>query len=427
MKKYTAIPTIWPLILLLIFLLGLMSCSEPDPFLIPTPPSDTYAAENEIIAKTLNLPEAPFDYPSGFSFLSFPNGSSPQPNPHLATLGRVLFYEKALSADGTISCASCHAQHLAFSDDVAFSEGVFGNVTDRNSFPLGSFPSLAGGYGVPMSIFTLPPDSNGVIMADPDSFSLPGVFWDERAVDFHAQMTETLANEKEMGIDVGSIPDRLSNLEYYPILFQRAFNVNAKIPTTENTLIALEAFMNSFVNTQSPFDLALGDAILANDTVAMFGDFPAFTEEQNHGKLLFMANCASCHASSLSLQFMPFLKSFRTSTCNGLDMDYADKGVGGHTGNPEQDGFFKVPSLRNITVTAPYMHDGRFATLREVIQHYNQDVKAHRNLDPVLKDEFGQPKQLNLSESDIDAMLAFFETLKDEDFLTHERWSDPFK
>ncbi|MEM7367534.1 MAG: cytochrome c peroxidase [Bacteroidota bacterium] len=422
MKKYAATFPIFPL---LIVLFGLLACTEPDPFLIPNPPSDTYEAENQILAKTLNLPEAAFDYPSGFEVLSFPFESAAQANPHLATLGRVLFYEKALSADGTVSCASCHAQELAFSDNVAFSEGVYGNITDRNSFPLGSFPSLAGGYAIPLNFFT--PDSNGQIVNNPDSLTLPGVFWDERAVDFHEQMTETLANEKEMGIDVGSIPDRLSKLEYYPILFQRAFNASARTPNTQNTLIALEAFMQSFVNLRSPFDDALSASIMTNDTVAMLENFPSFTEEQNLGKQLFLANCGSCHASSLNFRFTQLQKTFRFSTCNGLDMQYQDKGVGDHSGDPEKDGFFKIPSLRNITETGPYMHDGRFATLEEVIQHYNQGIQPHRNLDPLLKDEFGQPLRLDLSQSDVDAMLAFFETLKDDNLLTHERWSDPFK
>ncbi|MEM7367535.1 MAG: cytochrome c peroxidase [Bacteroidota bacterium] len=372
-------------------------------------------AEEEILSQNLRLPLEPFVYPTSVQAMFFPEDGGSTGNLQQIALGRVLFYETSLSADGTISCASCHHQELAFSDNVAFSEGVHGNLTDRNSFPLGSFPTIMGVY-----------NNNGEVGVPGDSLnpSARGVFWDERAADLFEQMQETFENPKEMGIDVRTIPDRLEGLDYYPILFERAYgDGNGKI-TPVKTMEALQAFMQTFVNISSRYDHALGIAIREGQD--LLGDFSGLSPEENQGKRLFRANCASCHMVTLNFLHHETLGSGKATACNGLDQTYTDKGVGQHSGNPELDGVFKIPALRNIAVTAPYMHDGRFGTLEEVIHHYNEGIQAHANLDPFLKDEQGEPKRLNLSQEEIDALLAFLNTLTNEDLLTHEKWADPF-
>ena len=111
---------------------------------------------------------------------------------------------------------------------------------------------------------------------------------------------------------------------------------------------------------------------------------------------------------------------------NGLDLVYTDNGRGEQTLSPADNGVFKIPFLRNISLTAPYMHDGRFATLEEVIDHYSQGIQAHPNLDHRLRSPNGAPVRFNFSSADKAALVAFLETLTDQEFITDHRFSDPF-
>lgn len=389
--------------LLFLSVLGLQSCREwadqPDTRL-----------DEEILSEYLTLPFEPFAYPAAIQSLLFPDVTGASGEWQKVALGRVLFYEKALSADGNISCASCHQQELAFSDNVAFSKGVYGNLTDRNSFPIASFPAIGGVY-----------TGQGNIAGD--SIEPRGVFWDDRAPDLFAQMHETFENPKEMGISVSSIPDRLEALEYYPILFERAYSSDKITPLT--VMESLQLFMHTFVNVDSRYDNALSQAIKEGKDLK--GDYPGLTEQENQGKQLFQSNCGSCHMLNNNFIHHEALGSGKAIACNGLDVNYGDQGIGALEGNPELNGVFKVPALRNIAVTGPYMHDGRFETLEDVIQHYNTGIQAHTNLDSLLQDAQGNPKQLNLSQIEIDALIAFLHTLTNDHLLTHEKWSDPFK
>ena len=110
----------------------------------------------------------------------------------------------------------------------------------------------------------------------------------------------------------------------------------------------------------------------------------------------------------------------------GLDLNFTDNGLGNVTGNTVDNGKFKVPSLRNVALTAPYMHDGRFSTLVQVIEHYNSGVQNHVNLDPILRQPNGQPRRLNLTQAEKDALAAFLNTLTDQALVTDGRFSDPF-
>ncbi len=153
--------------------------------------------------------------------------------------------------------------------------------------------------------------------------------------------------------------------------------------------------------------------------------FPAFSAAENRGRQLFFterarggAGCSACHASDGFM--MPAAKN------NGLEIQGDDSGLGEITQLPQDMGLFRSGTLKNIAVTAPYMHDGRFATLEAVIDHYSSGVKPHPNLSPELKNEDGSPAKLDLSSEDKAALTAFLNTLTDEELLADPRFSDPF-
>jgi cytochrome c peroxidase len=158
---------------------------------------------------------------------------------------------------------------------------------------------------------------------------------------------------------------------------------------------------------------------------SQFVPFPNFTEQENRGKQLFMIGesglrCVVCHGGESFTS--PGIRN------NGLDVTYADAGVGGVTGNANEVALFKAPSLRSILLRPPYMHDGRFATIEEVIDHYSTGIQAHPNLDMELRDfQTGLPKRFDLTEADKEALIAFMATLTDSALVTDPKFSDPFK
>lgn len=360
------------------------------------------------VKATLDLPSNPYSY------TLMTEGLHGQPNQHapldynLVTLGRTLFYDKALSVDNTVSCASCHQQALGFADNLAFSKGVNGNVTDRNSLALQTMASVAELYGGGVSV----------------SRGNARLFWDERTAHPEAQIMETMLNEKEMGMDPYALPDKLKQFDFYHGLWQR---INGTDPSLEfmsarDITKALGVFMSSLQTTESKFDQGLRQH--GHNEMA---DFANFTASENTGKKLFMANCASCHGFSLSATVGLRHNRAQTTACNGLENVYRDKGAGGIRGNSLMNGVFKIPGLRNIEVSSPYMHDGRFNTLEEVVEHYNSGVKDHGNLHPLLRDENGHAKRLNLSSEEVIALVDFLKTLTDPVSLSDPKWSDPFK
>ncbi|MEK7253470.1 MAG: cytochrome c peroxidase [Bacteroidota bacterium] len=346
--------------------------------------------EYAIIQAHLNLPEIPDDYTT----VSTPHGTTKVKSDDLATLGRVLFYDKRLSANNTVSCASCHKQDKAFSDDVALSEGFEGKLTARNSLPLASVKSFPESYGG---------DFSGNLR----------FFWDERAASIFEQSFQTLQNEVEMGADLDELGEELLQEDFYQILFSKAFKPGDQISATNKILLALEEFINALSSDNSEFDQNLK---AANSTLVPFA---GFTEQENLGKNLYMLNCRSCHGHKMERT------ALRTAN-NGLDEVYADQGIGSLTGRPQDNGVFKVPMLRNVALTAPYMHDGRFATLEEVIEHYNSGIKNHPNLNQELSPD-GEPKKLNLNDEEKQALVAFLHTLTDVSTISHSRFSNPFR
>ena len=148
--------------------------------------------------------------------------------------------------------------------------------------------------------------------------------------------------------------------------------------------------------------------------------FSNFTDSENRGKELFVQHCSSCHGDRM-------VSAPVSIANNGLDLTYTDLGIGARTGFNQDKGLFKVPHLRNVAVTGPYMHDGRFETLEEVIDFYSDEVQAHDNLHPALRDDNGQVRRLNLSAADKQAMVDFLGTLTDYELAADVRFSDPFK
>ena len=322
-----------------------------------------------------------------------------------ATLGRILFYDKRLSRNDTVACASCHDQKHGFSDPRRFSVGFEGGRTGRNAMGLVNlrFTNLNG--------------------------ARPGFFWDERAATLEDQVLMPIQDTVEMGMKLNDLENKLQKLEYYPPLFQAAFG-SPKV-TSDRIAKAVAQFMRAMVSFDSKFDRA---------AEAAGGDysraFEQFTAEENLGKSLFIngvdeiaeIGCAHCHVPPTF--GMP--KSFN----NGLDLEYADKGLGtrhvpsNDPFTPSNDGKFKAPSLRNIALTAPYMHDGRFKTLEQVVDHYSSGVHTHPNLGLALNEEASDGEKgisgFALTAAQKSALVAFLKTLTDESFVSDPRFTDPF-
>ena len=353
--------------------------------------------------RSLNLPIQTNEYNVKISGVDSENAD------RIATIGRVLFYDTDLSSDGSVSCASCHQQALAFSDDVDFSEGVHGNLTSRNSIALASFESFDVEYGG----------------GDVRSFS-PGLFWYERARNVKSQMTETIANPNEMGMALESIPNIIRSKPYYQELFSNTdFGGDPekdKFRLT-NILTAIETFVRSIRSNHSRFD----EEVNKDHNLLFITDWDGFSESENRGKDLFFNHCSSCHSLTNQRSSL-FNRNFGlTMANNGLDMEYEDKGLGELSGEARDLGVFKIPNLRNVALTGPYMHDGRFDSLEEVMEFYSTGIQNHKNLHRNLRNDVLGPRKFNFSEMDKKDLIAFLNTLTDDILLTDPKWSDPFK
>jgi cytochrome c peroxidase len=302
-----------------------------------------------------------------------------------ATLGRVLFYDKRLSTNQTVSCSSCHQREHGFSDPRAFSVGFNGGLTGRNSMSL----SHARWY------------------------QRKHFFWDERANTLEDQVLMPIQNATEMGMTLEALTNRLATEPFYVELFTSAFGTPAV--TSDRISRALAQFVRSIVSVRSKYDMGVTNG------------FQNFTPQENLGRQIFFgqvgnATCAACHGTD---NFVPG----PALNNNGLEFPYVDKGVGAITLNPADDGKFKVPSLRNIELTGPYMHDGRFTTLEQVVEFYNSGVVNNPNLSPPLLNPPGQgpgPRRLNLTIGEKAALVAFLKTLTDPNLATDVKYSDPF-
>ncbi len=329
-----------------------------------------------------------------------------------ATLGRVIFYDKKLSKDGKVSCASCHLQEHGFSDVSAKSKGVNDRESTRNSIALSSVVNFSAYYGT---------DING-----PTAIRF---FWDNRAETVEQQSRGAFTNPDEMGMHMSEIVSVIKSQEYYEPLFQKAFNNGDDISLAEVTearvFEAMSHFINSLGSFQSRFDTE-ADKLVDMNSFGAFNEykrtFPGFSSDENAGKALYNTHCAGCHSLDMGRPVLNFAN-------NGLDVVYKDKGVGGVPGNennPSLQEQFKVPTLRNIELSAPYMHDGRFATLEQVIDHYSTGIQNNPNLHGLLKSGNG-PKKMNFTQKEKEQLIAFMKTLTDNELKTEVRFSNPFK
>jgi cytochrome c peroxidase len=359
----------------------------------PAPGYSYRMVSDSSVSNVLSLPASPFNYsniplPAHLLDPAVAASDNTPPNNQItdagATLGRVLFYDKKLSVNHTISCSSCHIQQNGFSDPDAFSAGFEGGLTGRNSMGLTSAKYYQRAH----------------------------FFWDERAATLEIQTLQPIQHAVEMGMTLTGLISRIDNYTYYDQLFISAFGDSTI--TTQRIARALSQFVRSMVSYQTKFDAGVPVG------------FTNFTPLEVLGQQIFngpRGNCATCHGG-------PNFVGVRIEN-NGLEFPYIDTGVGGITGLANEMGKFKMSSLRNIEFTAPYMHDGRFATLEEVVNHYSTGVVANVNLGPTLMQPGppGQPpvvRRPNFTPQERDALVAFMKTLTDMALMTEPKFSDPF-
>jgi cytochrome c peroxidase len=363
------------------------------------------------------LPAEVYDYatPARETFFE-PFGDSIINN-HVATLGRVLFYDQQLSLNNRVSCGSCHKQQYGFADNRAVSPGFQNALTSRNTQTI---------------------VNTGTQL---------GFFWDLREEILDHMVLQPIANHVEMGLDdTLLLEERIRAIEYYTPLFRNAFGND--LISTKKIGLALAQFVKSITSVSTRFDE--GTMYLVENG---FGGkenilpFPNYTELENFGKHVFFMKfaCSQCHGG-VNLD-----GSLSEPKNIGLDVNYSDDGMPGVNDRGQiRDGFFKTPSLRNIQFTAPYMHDGRFRTLEQVVEFYNSGVQPHPQLsdelrvreqggltfehlgpvipfDQVPTDGRVLPQKMFMTGEEKAALVAFLKTLTDYQTLTDPKFSDPFQ
>ncbi|MFT4754018.1 MAG: cytochrome c peroxidase [Salibacteraceae bacterium] len=376
----------------LLVILSLNSCKKD----VTSNTSEEVIAENVILSEYLNLPNWPFNYEEKKipTFLEVEqintHDNTPVTNPitnNGATLGRVLFYDNNLSQNNTISCASCHHQANGFSDTLVLSVGFEGGKTGRHSMGLSNARYRENGR----------------------------FFWDERAETLEDQVLEPIQDSIEMGMNLNDLELKLQMQPYYPVLFKRAFGDS--MVSAHHISLALAQFVRSMISFNSRFDQGRAAHKLEEP-------FSNFTPQENQGKEIFHSldkgMCFSCH----------FTEAMVTENArnNGLTREPSDIGLEAVTGNWIDKGKFKAPSLRNIAVRAPYMHNGGYRDLKSVINAYSTGISWTSTLDAHFMMPGNQSAiKFNLSEEEKEALEAFLHTLTDEEFLTNEIYADPFK
>ena len=344
--------------------LGLTSCSE------------------KSIESYVNTPTpSPLQIPQLFQDLIL-DPVIPSNNPQTeegVLLGKKLFFDPILSDDGSLACAGCHNTTNAFTDSTRFSDGIDGLFGNRNAMPLFN---LAWNYD--------------------NTF-----FWDGRDRGLENQVFEPITNPLEMHSTWGAVAEKLQAHPEYPELFNAAF----RSQTIDSVLVskAIAQFERTLISANSKFDkFLLGTANL--------------TPEESNGFTIFMdeskGDCFHCHGSENN----PLWTDNKFHN-NGLDSTFSDLGLGNVTGDPADNGKFKTPSLRNLAFTAPYMHDGRFETIEEVINHYSEGLQNSTTIDPLMKkvDQGG----VQLSPQEKSDLKAFLLSLSDPDFINNPDFSNP--
>lgn len=314
------------------------------------------------------------EIPSNFPEIVYDLENNPLTEEGVA-LGKALFYEGKLSANNAIPCAFCHEQAFAFTHHGhTLSHGVNGGIGFRNT----------------------PPIQN---MAFKKEF-----MWDGTATHLDLQPIIPLTSEIEMGETLSNVIDKLQADSYYKQQFSKAFE-DGEI-NSSNMLKALSQFMITMVSGNSKYD-----KYVRNE------DGITLTQEELNGLEIFQNKCASCHATDFFSD-----QSYR-NTGLPINPKLNDKGRYVIFENLDDLYKFKVPSLRNIEVTAPYMHDGRFSTLEAVLDFYDSGMVDNGNVEESLKREDGS-FGITLSTSEKESLIAFLKTLTDNEFLNDERFSE---
>lgn len=365
-------------LLILLLVLGLLwACNPDDKKEEPKPDTDlitgTYAPEDYV----LNIPRWMPPIPS--------TASNPLTKAGVA-LGRMLFYDPILSRDSSQSCASCHLQAKGFTDGLATSRGIRGQNGTRSAMPLVNL-----------------------------AYNTRGFFWDGRSVDLEGQALLPIEDHLEMDDTWDNVERKLRRHKDYPGQFRQAFGISRKTELTRDLVVkALSQFERTLISAYSRYDRV----IWAKE------DFP--TDEEQRGLELFFIEysrtqahpgCSHCH-------FNPLFTDNNYHN-NGLDnvpnlSAFKDLGRGKVTGLQSDNGRFRTPSLRNVALSAPYMHDGRFKTLEEVLENYSRGGHGVANEDANIT---GFP----LSEQDKSDLIAFLKMLTDTSFVNNPAFSNPFK
>jgi len=300
-------------------------------------------------------------------------------------LGRMLFYETRLSANNTISCGSCHQQDKAFTDGRAFSAGVDGVLTPRNS----------------MSLVNL--------------LWARKFFWDGRANGLEEQAVTPLTSQHEMGQELTVSAQKLAQTTNYPALFKLVYG-DGQI-TGDRIVKAISQFERTLISANSRYDQYLSGAY--RPTPDELKGMELFNTGAQPEKDIRGANCSHCHGGPKT-----YMELFHN---NGLDSLPKDPGIETLTRLPTDRGRFKVPTLRNIALTAPYMHDGRFKTLEEVVDHYSEHIKQSTSLSAFLRGESNEAggKSLKLRPVEKKQLIAFLNMLTDSAFISNPAFSDP--
>ncbi len=321
--------------------------------------------------------------------VGFPQMEVPPDNPLTiqgVELGRKLFYDPILSADSTQSCFSCHQQSFGFADGLGVSDGIDGISGKRSSMPLINL-----------------------------AFNHQGFFWDGRSASLEEQALLPVEDSVELHNDWDDLICKLTQHDTYPRLFREAFGIEDKIDITKELAAkAIAQFERTIISGNSKYDKFLRGEVFLSDE-ELNGHDMFFDLAMN--KVRFPdSECAHCHGSRLLT-----INEFRNNGSQEAATlaDFEDAGLGGITGNLGDNGKFRIPTLRNIEMSGPYMHDGQFETLEEVIEHYSSGGLSSPNTDPLIY-------PLNLDAVQKAELLAFLKTLTDTTSLNSPAYSNPF-
>ncbi len=365
-----------------LFLIALLfSCKKREPA-IPTPPGTETQDLTHIPYKPI-----PVELPQ---LVPLPIMEIPLDNPLTQdgiALGQSLFYDPILSANNQMACADCHLPIGSFTDNLTVSKGIDGLPGTRSS----------------MSLINV-------------GYYTNGLFWDGRAKTLEEQALLPVEDPLELHDDWENVVEKLKKHPQYPTFFRKAFGIEATVGISKDLAVkAIAQFERTLISSNSRYDQSVRNEIFLE-------------ENELNGRDMFFdrnpdlpdAECAHCHNAPLFTGNQYFN--------NGLDTvanleGFKDKGLGSVSGNVFDNGKFRAPTLRNIALTAPYMHDGRFETLEEVVNHYNEGTHFADNLDPLLQ----KPSGLGLSEQNKKDLIAFLHTLTDTSFINNPAFQNPFK